>query len=46
MKNNLKNIIIEALKKSFEIEATEGLVEIQKAAKNVGSDYCTNIAMK
>ena len=46
MKNNLKNIITEALKKSFEIEATEGLVEIQKAAKNVGSDYCTNIAMK
>ena len=46
MKNNLKNIIIEALKKSFEIEAIEGSVEIQKAAKNVGSDYCTNIAMK
>ena len=46
VKNNLKNIIIEALKKSFEIEAVEGLVEIQKAAKNVGSDYCTNIAMK
>ena len=46
MKNNLKNIIIEALKKSFEIEATEELVEIQKSAKNIGSDYCTNIAMK
>jgi len=46
VKNNLKNIIIEALKKSFEIEATEELVEIQKSAKNIGSDYCTNIAMK
>ena len=46
MKNNLKNIIVKALKKSLRIEDKEGLVEIQKSGKNIESDYCTNIAMK
>ena len=47
MKNNLKKIITKALKKSFEIENAEKLVEVQKTTtKHVGSDYFTNIAMK
>ena len=46
MKNNLRNIIVKALKKSLRIEDKEGLVEIQKSGKNIESDYCTNIAMK
>ena len=46
VKNNLKNIIVKALKKSLRIEDKEGLVEIQKSGKNIESDYCTNIAMK
>ena len=46
VKNNLRNIIVKALKKSLRIEDKEGLVEIQKSGKNIESDYCTNIAMK
>ena len=47
MKNNLKKIITKALKKSFEKEIDERVIEIQKTTtKHVGSDYFTNIAMK
>ena len=47
MKNKLKNLLIEVLKKDFGKNGLVKLVEVQQAtAKHVKADYFSNIAMK
>ena len=47
MKNKLKNLLIEALKKDFGKNGLDELVEVQPtAAKHIKADYFSNIAMK
>ena len=47
MKNKLKNLLIEVLKKDFGKNGLGKLVDVQQAtAKHVKADYFSNIAMK
>ena len=47
MKDKLKSLLIEALKKNFKENKFEELVEIQQAtSKHIKADYFSNIAMK
>ena len=47
MKNKLKNLLIEALKKKFSKDELDKLVEVQQAtAKHIKADFFSNIAMK
>tara|TARA_B100000029_G_scaffold262079_1_gene258269 strand:+ start:2175 stop:3782 length:1608 start_codon:yes stop_codon:yes gene_type:complete len=47
LKNKLKNLLIEALKKKFSKDELDKLVEVQQAtAKHIKADFFSNIAMK
>ena len=47
MKNRLKHLLVEVLKKDFDKDELDKLIEIQQTtAKHIKADYFSNIAMK